>query len=203
MRPPIKFRCQQERFGYFTIASFLSFHLFLTVNCQFRAGNSCDRLNASGASLVWNYTLRFVQRATHETNCAGSRGRYWFQSNQPACGFAVSYRSSGKSPNVANVLLQRLAPEVADNTFGEVTRSDVSMYQCQLKNWPNYWPPKPKNIATIVQSSPANCPGDVDAVTAQALNWLVETFRRIQSPSPARGKLRPAAILKKGSVSIS
>jgi hypothetical protein len=71
------------------------------------------------------------------------------------------------------------------------------MYQGQLKNWPNYWPALPKNIAKIVQLIPANLPGDVDAVTAEALNWLVQTFGGMASPPPPRGQLRPAAILKK------
>ena len=102
----------------------------------------------------------------------------------------------GISPNDRKVLLKRFAPEVSQNRFGEVTRSLVAMYQSQLKNWPNYWPPLPPNIATIVQSIPANLPGDVDAGTAEALNWLVETFRNMQSPSPPSGKLQPAAILR-------
>jgi hypothetical protein len=58
------------------------------------------------------------------------------------------------------------------------------MYQAQLKNWPNYWPPLPRNIATIVQSIPANTPGDVDEGTAEALNWLVQTFGGMASPPP-------------------
>jgi hypothetical protein len=71
------------------------------------------------------------------------------------------------------------------------------LYQAQLKNWPNYWPALPKNISKIVQLIPPNTPREVDEETAEALNWLVETFRRFKSPSPARGKLRPAAILQK------
>jgi hypothetical protein len=94
-------------------------------------------------------------------------------------------------------LLERFAPELGEHRFGEVTRSLVALYQAQLKNWPNYWPALPKNIAKIVQLIPPNTPGEVDEETAEALNWLVETFRRIKSPSPARGKLRPAVILQK------
>ncbi len=104
----------------------------------------------------------------------------------------------GNPPNVTQVLLQQLAPDLAPpERFGEATRELVSVYQGQLKNWPNYWPPLPRRIATIVQSIPANLPGDVDAATAEALNWLVETFRRIASPPPPRGTLRPATILQK------
>jgi hypothetical protein len=103
----------------------------------------------------------------------------------------------GISPNDRKVLLKRFAPEVSQNRFGEVTRSLVAMYQAQLKNWPNYWPPLPPNIATIVQSIPANTPGDVDEGTAEALNWLVQTFGGMASPPPPRGKLRPATMLQK------
>jgi len=102
----------------------------------------------------------------------------------------------GNPPNVVKTLLTQLAADVAKNFYGEATRRLVAIYQGQLKNWPNYWPPLPPNIATIVQSIPANLPGDVDAGTAEALNWLVETFRNMQSPSPPSGKLQPAAILR-------
>jgi hypothetical protein len=103
----------------------------------------------------------------------------------------------GNPPNVQQSLLAQLAPEVSQNSYGEVTRRMVSIFQNQLKNWPNYWPAMPKNIAKIVQSIPANCPGDVDAATAAVLNWLVETFRRLASPPPPRGNQRPTAILNK------
>src|SRR5262249_60779139 len=65
---------------------------------------------------------------------------------------------------VQQTLLAQLAPDITDNVYREPTRSLVSMYQFQLKNWPNYWtPPKlPRNIANLVQLIPANCPGDVD-----------------------------------------
>jgi hypothetical protein len=103
----------------------------------------------------------------------------------------------GNPPNVTQSLLQQLAPDVAANTFGQATRNIVALFQGQLKNWPNYWPPLPQNIATIVQSIPASLPGDVDAGTAEALNWLVETFRQMASPPPPQGTLRPVALLKK------
>ena len=104
----------------------------------------------------------------------------------------------GNPPSVQQTLLARLAPELGPpHLYGEATRSMVSIYQGQLKNWPDYWPKLPKNIAKIVLLIPANLPGDVDAVTAEALNWMVETFRRIASPPPPRGNLRPAVILQK------
>jgi hypothetical protein len=93
-------------------------------------------------------------------------------------------------------LIERFAPEFGEHRFGEVTRSLVGLYQAQLKNWPNYWPKQPQRIKNIAQDIPGNTPGEVDEETAEALNWLVETFRRIKSPSPARGKLRPATILQ-------
>jgi hypothetical protein len=92
----------------------------------------------------------------------------------------------GNPPNVQQTLLARLAPDVSGNVYREATRSMVALYQAQLKNWPNYWPKQPQNIANLVQLIPANTPGDVDAGTAQCLNWLVETFRRIASPPPHR-----------------
>jgi hypothetical protein len=98
---------------------------------------------------------------------------------------------------VQQTLLAQLAPDVGDNVYREPTRQLVAIYQGQLKNWPNYWPPLPQKIKNIVQSIPANLPGDVDSGTAEALNWLVETFRRIASPPPPRGNLRPAMILQK------
>jgi hypothetical protein len=103
----------------------------------------------------------------------------------------------GNPPSVQQTLLAQLAPDVAQNIYGEATRSIVAIYQGQLKNWPNYWPKLPKNIAKIVLLIPPNLPGAVDAVTAECLNWMVETFRRIASPPPPRGNLRPAAILQK------
>jgi hypothetical protein len=104
----------------------------------------------------------------------------------------------GNPPNVQQTLLAQLAPDVTHNVYGEPTRHLVGIYQLQLKNWPNYWTPSklPQDIANIVQSIPASCPGDVDKATAKVLNWLVETFRRMPSPSPPRGNLRPAAILQ-------
>jgi hypothetical protein len=107
----------------------------------------------------------------------------------------------GNPPDVQQSLLAQLAPDVAQNYYGEATRRLVAIYQGQLKNWPNYWtPPKlPQEIGDLVRQIPANCPGDVDdgGVTATVLNWLVETFRKMASPTPPRGNVRPAAILKK------
>ena len=104
----------------------------------------------------------------------------------------------GNPTSVAQVLLAQLAPDVADNTFGQATRNIVAIFQGQLKNWPTAsWGKLPQRIINLVQLIPADLPGDVDEVTAECLNWLVEKFRGIKSPSPARGKVRPAAILKK------
>lgn len=103
----------------------------------------------------------------------------------------------GISPNDQKTILKRFAPEVSQKYFGEVTRSLVAMYQAQLKNWPNYWPPLPQNIAIIVNSIPPDTPGEVDQATAEALNWLVQTFGGMASPPPPRGELRPTKILQK------
>ena len=55
---------------------------------------------------------------------------------------------------VQQTLLAQLAPDVADNVYREPTRQLVAIYQGQLKNWPDYWPKLPKNIAKIVAIDP-------------------------------------------------
>jgi hypothetical protein len=101
--------------------------------------------------------------------------------------------NQGNPISVTQILLQQLAPDVAANTFGQATRNIVAIYQGQLKNWPTAsWGKLPQRIIDLVQLIPADLPGDVDDVTAQVLNWLVEKFGGMPSPSPARGKVRPS-----------
>ena len=74
----------------------------------------------------------------------------------------------GNPTSVAQVLLAQLAPDVADNTFGQATRNIVAIFQGQLKNWPTAsWGKLPQRIINLVQLIPADLPGDVDEVTAE------------------------------------
>jgi hypothetical protein len=64
-------------------------------------------------------------------------------------------------------------------TFGDATAELVGIWQNQLKNWPNYLPDLPKKLKLKVQNlliSPntGRGNGDVDEVTAEALNWLLK-----------------------------
>jgi hypothetical protein len=95
--------------------------------------------------------------------------------------------------------LQQLAPEMGDNLYGEVTRQNVARYQYQLKHYPKLdsWPPFPKDndeIVDAVRSISDQCTGAVDPPTAKALNWLVEAFRKFESPPPLPQHLQPDAI---------
>lgn len=87
----------------------------------------------------------------------------------------------GISDNDRKTLQERLAPELREQTFGDATAELVGIWQSQLKNWPNYLPALPPNLKTKVQNlrvSPTTGrgSGDVDEVTAEALNWLLREF---------------------------
>jgi hypothetical protein len=96
------------------------------------------------------------------------------------------FHQPGISQNNRKSLQQLLAPEVRTQTFGNATAELVGIWQYQLKNWPNYLPALPKNLKTKVQNLPGSVSpgsvvagrgnGDVDAVTAEALNWLLKKF---------------------------
>ena len=97
------------------------------------------------------------------------------------------FHQPGISNNNRKALQQRLAPELGTQTFGDATAELVGLWQYQLKNWPNYLPPLPKGLSKKVQNLPGlTSPigalvagkgnGDVDAVTAEALNWLLKKF---------------------------
>jgi hypothetical protein len=84
----------------------------------------------------------------------------------------------GISPNDRETLQHRLAPEVREEKFGDVTAELVGMWQYQFKNWPNYLPPLPRWLKAIVQNFPISAvtgrgSGDVDEGTAKALNWYL------------------------------
>jgi hypothetical protein len=85
----------------------------------------------------------------------------------------------GISDNDRKILQQRLEPERSTQTFGDVTAELVGTWQYQFKNWPNYLPVLPKRLKAKVQNLPISPitgrgNGDVDEVTARALNWLLK-----------------------------
>jgi hypothetical protein len=97
------------------------------------------------------------------------------------------FHQPGISDGNRKVLQARLAPELGSQTFGDATAELVGLWQYQLKNWPDYLPPLPKALKLKVQNLPGlGTPtgalvagkgnGDVDDVTAEALNWLLKKF---------------------------
>ena len=85
----------------------------------------------------------------------------------------------GISDDDRKILQQRLAPELRTQTFGDATAELVGIWQNQLKNWPDYLLVLPKWLKAKVQNiliSPntGKGNGDVDEVTAEALNWLLK-----------------------------
>src|SRR5207245_2325488 len=94
------------------------------------------------------------------------------------------FHQPGISNKDRETLQKRLAPELGTQTFGDATAELVAIWQYQLKNWPDYLPALPKPLKTKVQSLPGSVPpgsvitgkgnGDVDEVTAEALNWLLK-----------------------------
>ncbi|MFK4511830.1 hypothetical protein [Bradyrhizobium daqingense] len=77
-------------------------------------------------------------------------------------------------------LQSRLAPEVRAQIYGAATTELVGIWQNQLKNWPDYFPPLPQElkakVRTLGASPTGRGTGDVDEVTAEAFNWLLRTF---------------------------
>ena len=92
----------------------------------------------------------------------------------------------GISNNNRKTLQGRLAPDLRKQTFGDATAELVAIWQNQFKNWPNYLPPFPKWLKPKIQNLLTVWPaagkgnGDVDAVTAEALNWLLKKFGALQ-----------------------
>ncbi|WP_027522689.1 hypothetical protein [Bradyrhizobium sp. Ec3.3] len=85
----------------------------------------------------------------------------------------------GISDHDRKILQRRLAPEVKADNFGDATAELVGIWQYQLKNWPDYLPKLPPPLKDKVQKLPVSMGrgnGDVDGVTAEALNWLLKEF---------------------------
>ncbi|MBR0696846.1 hypothetical protein [Bradyrhizobium lablabi] len=90
----------------------------------------------------------------------------------------------GISHNNRKSLQLRLAADVRTQTFGSATAELVGIWQFQLKNWPDYMPAQPRWLKDELQNLPmaANTGrgnGDVDTLTAKALNWLLRKFRAL------------------------
>jgi hypothetical protein len=98
--------------------------------------------------------------------------------------FLIAHQD-GMSDNDRRTLTQRLAPDLVTQTFGDVTAEIVGMWQYQFTHWPNYMPVIPKKLRNKLQNLPmppstGRGSGDVDAVTAEALNWLLRKLRPLQ-----------------------
>ena len=87
---------------------------------------------------------------------------------------------SGISDNDRKTLQRRLAPELREQTFGKATEDLVGIWQGQLKrrrDLPEELKNKVKTLP-IGQNDQGN--GDVDKVTAEALNWLLRKLGALQ-----------------------
>jgi len=89
----------------------------------------------------------------------------------------------GISDNDRETLRKRLMRDVNDHKFGKATADIVGIYQYLLKHWPNDFPQIPPKLKPVVQSiqetRAGTGNGEVDDATAEALNWLVGTFRKL------------------------
>jgi hypothetical protein len=91
----------------------------------------------------------------------------------------------GISDNNRKTLQRRLGPEIRAQTFGDATEELVGLWQAQLKNWPDYFDALPKEpvgasladrVKTLPIESNGRGNGDVDKITAEALNWILRDF---------------------------
>jgi hypothetical protein len=103
-------------------------------------------------------------------------------SNLHAALLFIVLHEPGISDNDRQSLQQRLAPEMRKKTFGPTTQEFVGILQNQFKNWPNYQPPLPQWLEAKVKNLPVSPVtgrgnGDVDTVTAEALNWFLKKLR--------------------------
>jgi hypothetical protein len=94
----------------------------------------------------------------------------------------IFFHESGVSNATRRALRQRLAPDVLTETYGDATTELVGIWQNQLKNWPNYFHPLPRDLAERVRinlsisAATGRGNGDVDETTAEALNWFIRTL---------------------------
>jgi hypothetical protein len=90
----------------------------------------------------------------------------------------IFFHESGVSPETRRALRDRLAPDVLDQRYGDATAELVGIWQNQLKHWPDYFHPLPHDLAEKVRtlsisSATGRGNGDVDEITAEALNWFI------------------------------
>lgn len=91
----------------------------------------------------------------------------------------IFFHEPGVSHATRDALRQRLAPEILTETYGEATTELVGIWQNQLKKWPNYFHPLPHDLAQkvnttlTISSVTGRGNGDVDEITAEALNWFI------------------------------
>ena len=92
----------------------------------------------------------------------------------------IYFHETGISPDNRRALRDRLAPDVLNETNGDATTELVGKFQYNLKNWPNYYHPLPRELADKIRTtfgpllgSSGRGNGDVDLITAEALNWFI------------------------------
>ena len=80
------------------------------------------------------------------------------------------------------VLESQLAHDRATNSFGTATAAVVGLFQYQIKNRGNLPKDVKERFANIplLRKDDATGNGDVDDLTAEALNWLVKETRALR-----------------------
>ena len=89
-------------------------------------------------------------------------------------------------------LEKMLEPERLSNSYGWATTSIVGHFQYQIKNRGNLPKDVKKKFANIPLSrrDDGTGNGDVDDLTAEALNWLVKETRALKKKRPSQIKPR-------------
>jgi hypothetical protein len=83
-------------------------------------------------------------------------------------------------------LEKMLEPERATNSYGWATTSIVGYFQNQIRNRGNLPKDVKKEFANVplARRDDGTGNGDVDDLTAKALNWLVKETRALKKKSP-------------------
>ena len=105
--------------------------------------------------------------------------------NLQHCLLYLILHQPGISNNDRKTLQRRLGPEMRDHTFGDATEELVGLWQAQVKKWPDYFDALPTEpvgtsladrVKTLPLESNGRGNGDVDQITAEALNWILRDF---------------------------
>jgi hypothetical protein len=91
----------------------------------------------------------------------------------------------GMVDETREALESQLAHDLAPNSFGTATAGVVGLFQYQIKNrgkLPKAVKEKFANIP-LLRKDDATGNGDVDDLTAEALNWLVSETRKLRKKS--------------------